>query len=235
MLQKMENKFKMNNLKPDSKTKITAIIQARMGASRLPNKVLLPLVGKPALWHINHRLKQCQRIDQIIIATSTNPLDDAIEEFAKKEGITCYRGSENDLLDRLYRTCEKYGVEVFVRVTADCPFVDPRLVDEMTEFYFQNQEKCDLVSNVHPPTFPDGLDLEIIPFRVLAETQFKLSNTFDREWFTAYLFEKAGYRQLNYTNNVDISKLRWTLDTPEDYEFFKAVYGELFPGKDVFL
>ncbi len=208
--------------------KITAIVQARMGSTRLPNKVLLPLKGKPILWHIINRLKRCKNIDKIVIATSNNPLDDKIEEFAIKENVLYFRGSEEDLLSRMYQACIKHNIKTFVRVTGDCPFVDPQLIDEMVEFYYQNKDQCDLLSNVHPATFPDGLDLEIIPLNALEEIYFEVKDKFYRECFTTYLFTKSKYKIMNYKNNSDQSKMRWTLDTPEDYEFFEKVYEALY-------
>ncbi|MBT3451353.1 aminotransferase class III-fold pyridoxal phosphate-dependent enzyme [archaeon] len=213
--------------------KITAIIQARMGASRLPNKVLLPLVGKPVLWHIVNRLKQCKNIDKIVIATSNNEKDQAIEDFAKGESILFTRGDEMDLVSRFHHTCLEHNINTFVRVTADCPFIDPELVDNMIDYYLKNKNQYDLLSNVHPATYPDGLDLEIIPFEALKKMFLEVKDSFYRECFTTYLFTKSEYKSLNYPNKSDQSKMRWTLDTPEDYEFFKKVYGGLYKNNNI--
>ncbi len=222
----------MNN---STENKVTAIVQARMASTRLPKKVLLPLEGKPVLWQIINRLKYCKNVDRIIIATSTNPMDNEIEEFARKENIPYFRGSENDLVERFYGACKSLNINHFIRVTGDCPFVDPSLVDAMIDFYFKNKEKCDLLSNVHPPTYPDGLDLEIIPFEAIKRLYSELKDPFYRECFTRYLFEISDYKKLNYENNENLSEMRWTLDTPEDYAFFKVIYHELFERDKVFL
>jgi spore coat polysaccharide biosynthesis protein SpsF len=219
----------------EKRLRVVAIIQGRMGSTRLPGKILKPILGRPLLSHIVERVRKAKTVDEVIIATSINPLDDPVEEFAKKEGIKYYRGKEADLIDRFYNACVKFNIDVIVRVTADCPFVDPQLIDKLVNIYLNNRDKYDLISNIHPPTFPDGLDLEIIPFSVMKEIHFGLKNKFDREWFTTYLFDKGKYQYYNLENDEDLSLLRWTIDYPEDYEFFKRVFSELYNPKKIFL
>ncbi|MEM3006428.1 MAG: glycosyltransferase family protein [Candidatus Nitrosotenuis sp.] len=212
---------------------LIGIIQARMSSTRLAGKVMLPLINKPILWHIHHRFKKCN-VDQICIATSTNPNDDQIEKFAANENIRVFRGSENLVLDRLISTAEKFHADAIVRITADCPLFDPQIVNEMISIY-KNHQKIDFVSNTIERTFPDGLDSEIMSLDFLYKLSDKLKDPFYREWFPAYIVENCNrFNYVNFKNKENLSHLRWTVDFPEDYEFVKIVYEELFPNLDVF-
>jgi spore coat polysaccharide biosynthesis protein SpsF len=212
--------------------KILAIIQARMGSSRLPGKVMLPILGKPMIWHIYNRLKTCKNVEQICIATSTNALDDQIEKFANKENIHLFRGSEDQIINRLLGAARKFNADVIVRVTADCPLIDPEIIDQLIKIYLNNSN-IDFVSNTIERTFPDGLDVEVISTNFLGKLLVELKES--QEWFIMHIIENhRKYRCLNYKNLENLSKLRWTVDYKEDYEFVKAIYQELFDNVKIF-
>lgn len=213
-------------------TKILGIIQARMSSTRLPRKVLLPILEKPVLWHIYNRLKNCKNIDQICIATSTNPPDDEIEKFAIQENIQLYRGSEEKIVNRLLGAAKKFGADAIVRVTGDCPLIDPKIVDQLITIYL-NKPSIDFVSNTMERTFPDGLDTEVISTKFLDRLLTEMDDS--QEWFIMHVIEnQKRYRCEGYKNVEDLSQLRWTLDYNEDYEFVKAVYNELFDEGRIF-
>jgi len=212
--------------------KIVTIIQARMGSKRLPGKVMLPILGKPILWHIVNRLRFCKEIDEICIATSTNPEDHIIEEFAIKEQILLHRGPEDDVLERILGAVEKFQADVIVRITADCPLVDPNLVDTITRI-FKNNPKLEYVSNIINRTFPDGLDTELYSTKLLQK--LSKENERNRMNFVRYIIQNhKKYKTENYSSHHNLPNLRWTLDYPEDYHFIKKIYQELFTEEKVF-
>ena len=212
--------------------KILGIIQARMGSSRLPGKVMLPILEKPILWHIHNRLKTCKNINEFCIAASTSHADDEIEKFAIKEKIHLFRGSEERIVDRLLGAAKRFDADAIVRVTGDCPLIDSNIIDKLITIYLNNPG-IDFVSNTMERTFPDGLDTEVISTKFLEKL---LPEVYDsQEWFIMYIIEnQKRYRCKNYKNNEDLSQLRWTLDYNEDYEFVKAVYHDLFDEKKMF-
>lgn len=213
--------------------KILGIIQARMSSTRLPNKVMLPIVGKPILWHIYNRLGKCN-VDQICIATSTNTSDDEIEKFALKENIEIFRGSEELVLIRLLGAAKRFKADAIVRITADCPFVDPKIVNQLLYIYRHNSN-LDFVSNTIERTFPDGLDAEVISTKFLEKLSNNLQDDFFQQWFATYMIEN--YKQfncMNYVHITNLSHLRWTVDYEEDYEFIKSIYNELYPKMNIF-
>lgn len=213
-------------------TKILGIIQARMSSSRLPGKVMLPILVKPVIWHIYNRLRTCNNIAQICIATSTNPLDDEIENFSIKENIAIFRGSEEKLVNRLLGAARKFDADAIARITADCPLVDPKIVDQLITIYLR-ASNIDFVSNTMERTFPDGLDAEVISTKFLDELSVELHDS--QIWFIMHIIEnQRRYRCMNYKNKVNLSKLRWTMDYEEDYEFIKAVYNELYDEAKIF-
>jgi spore coat polysaccharide biosynthesis protein SpsF len=212
--------------------KILGIIQARAGSSRLQEKIMLPILGKPIIWHIYNRLKNCNKINQICIATSTNSLDDVIEKFALNENIDIFRGSEEKIVDRLIGAARKFNADAIVRITGDCPLVDPYIVDQIIQKFLDNPN-LDFVSNTIKRTFPDGLDIEIISRDFLEKLPSQLGDS--QEWFAIHIIENhKRFNCINYSNTIDLSKLRWTVDYEEDYKFVKAVYQELFKQDQVF-
>ncbi len=214
---------------------IIAIIQARMSSTRLPGKVLKKIKGKTLLEILIDRLKHSKKIDKIIIATSTNPKDSAIVKLAKKINCPYFIGSEEDVLDRFYQTAKKFKADVIVRISGDCPFQDPKLVDEMIDFYLKNKKKFDYVSNVDPPTFPDGLDLWVFPFRTLKRAWKEASLKSEREHVCPYIWKNPHlFRIGHFESKINYSYLRWTVDEATDFEFVKNIYERLYQKGKIF-
>lgn len=218
------------------KTKKTAaIIQARMGSSRLPGKVMKELTGKPVLWHVIERVKQAKNIDQIIIATTTHKRDKIIFEKAEEWGVKPYQGSEEDVLARYYEAANKYDIDTVVRITSDCPLIDPHIIDEIVGYY--NKIDYTLVTNagsdLNNRTYPRGLDTEVFSFEVLEKAYNKAEEKYQREHVTPYIYEN--YEDIfYYKNNEDLSNYRLTLDTKEDFELIKILYDKLYKGEHNF-
>lgn len=216
---------------------VIAIIQARMGSTRLPNKVMMDFVGMPNLYHVVNRVKKSSRIDKVVVATTVNTSDDKIEEFCKSNQILFFRGSEKDVLDRFYQCALYHGGssgDRLVRITADCPLIDASIIDEVINLSLEGD--YDYASNVEPPTFPDGLDTEVIKFEVIKKVWEVATLKSDREHVTTYIRNsEAMFRKANFKSEIDQSDLRWTLDEYEDYEFIRLIYNHLYPVKPDFL
>ena len=215
--------------------KTAAIIQARMGSTRLPGKVMKDLKGKPVLWHVIERVKQAKNIDQIIIATTTAKRDKIIFKKAKEWGIKAYQGSEEDVLARYYEVANKYEIDTVVRITSDCPLIDPYVIDEIVEYY--NKNNYTLVTNagsdLNNRTYPRGLDTEVFSFEVLEKAYKNVEKKYQREHVTPYIYEN--YNDIfYYKNNKDLSNYRLTLDTKEDFELIKILYDKLYQGEHDF-
>lgn len=214
---------------------ITAIIQARTGSTRLPNKVLLDIAGKPLLEHVLDRVQASQLIDRIIIATTTSERDRVILEMAQRWGIASYTGSEADVLDRFYQAAKIYEAKTIVRITADDPFKDPEVIDRVLDYYLKYENSVDYVSNTITPTYPEGLDVEVFSFHALETAWRQARRASDRQHVTPYIWNQPQlFRLANITHNEDLSNLRWTLDTEADLEFTRKVYARLYHGQ-VFL
>ena len=182
---------------------------------------MLPILERPIIWHIYNRLKGCKKINQICIATSTNPLDDIIETFALKEKVDIFRGSEERIVDRLLGAARKFNADAIVRITGDCPLVDPFVVDQVIQT-FLDKPNMDFASNTIERTFPDGLDVEIISRDFLEKLSFQLGDS--QEWFAIHMIKNHELLNCsNYKNTTNLSKLRWTVDYEEDYEFVKKL------------
>ena len=213
---------------------IIAILQARMGSSRLPNKVLRKIKGKTLLELYINRVKQSRLIDKIVIATTTRSGDDAIKEIASKLGIECFRGSENDLLDRYYQCAKKYHADVVVRFTPDDPFVDYQVVDKAVQIFKDNQ--VDFVTNHFHPTYPEGLDIEIYSIDALEKSWKEAKLLSEREHVFPYIQNHQDqFKIINFEQDEDYSHLRWTIDYECDYEMTKAIYDYLYEKKPLFL
>ena len=210
---------------------IAAIIQARMGSTRLPGKVLMNLAGKPVLWHIITRLQQATLLDWIGVATTINPEDDLIENACISWGIDVCRGSPEDVLLRYFTCAQHLGMgagrdDYIVRITADCPLVDPAIVDAIVRMSVSG--KYDYASNVDPPSFPDGLDVEIFRFEALETAVREASLPSDREHVTPFIRKNIAFLKYNYANTSDLSSFRLTLDTPEDFRLITRIYDALY-------
>lgn len=220
--------------------RIIAIIQARMSSTRLPGKVLKKIKDKTLLEILVERLRHSKKIDEIVIATGDNEKDLAIVELAKKINCHYFVGSEEDVLDRFYQAAKEFKADVIVRVTGDCPFHDPKLVDDIIGFYLENIDSFDYVSNVDPPTFPDGLDLWVFPFRTLEKAWKEAKLKSEREHVCPYIRNNPDlFRIGHFESKVDYSNMRWTVDDATDFEFVKGLYenlhqeGKIFHMKDI--
>lgn len=223
---------------------ILAIIQARLGSTRLPNKVFKEILGKPILFHMIDRVKKSNYIDNICIATSTNPKDDILEKKVREYGIDVFRGSEDDVLERFYKCVTSYKEvpEIILRLTSDCPLIDAGLIDDLIETFKNSKNKPDYISNSLDVTLPDGLDCEAFTFKALEKTFFEAKNDFEREHVTPYIYmNRTIFNVISKTYSENKSFMRWTVDFPEDFEFINQVYlnlykqkGDTFNYKDVY-
>ncbi|MDD1664380.1 MAG: glycosyltransferase family protein [Methanomicrobiales archaeon] len=214
-----------------------AIIQARVGSTRLPGKVLLDLCGKPVLWHVVQRTRAARLVHQVLVATTSRPEDGEIERLCRDWGTPIYRGPTDDVLARYHGAVgylDRIGVPVdrIVRITADCPLIDPGVIDRGIR---ESEEKdSDYLSNIDPPTYPDGLDVEVFTRHTLEITHREATLPSDREHVTPYMRRNGRFKTWNIRAGRDLSPLRWTLDTREDYLFIREVYRRLFPAKNLF-
>jgi len=212
--------------------KITAIIQARMGSTRLPGKVLLTVGTETVLARVVQRLRRTSLIDGIIVATSDHPADDAIVRECERLRVACFRGSENDVLDRYWQAAQWCGAEAIVRITSDCPLIDPELVDETIQAFLS--QPADYASNTLERTYPRGLDAEVFTVAALEKMWRAARETYEREHVTPYLYEHQElFRLVSVRGQHDQSKHRWTLDTAEDLQLIRAIYAQ-FGNQDDF-
>lgn len=214
--------------------KTVAVIQARMGSTRLPGKVLLDLAGEPMLARVVSRVQRARRLDQVVVATTSEPADDAIDELCRARGWLCVRGSQEDVLDRYYQAALATRAGLVVRITADCPLIEPSVIDAVVDALLDEPPAADYASNVLPPrTFPRGLDSEAIRFEALERAWREDDNPAWREHVTPYIYRHPELFQMRrVAHTADLSHLRWTVDTPEDLELARRIYGAL--GDDRF-
>jgi len=200
-----------------------ALIQARMGSSRFPGKVLEDLCGRPMLWHVVNRVGKARSLDKVVVATTDGAVDDPIAQFCEREGIVCFRGSEQDVLDRFYRAAEANAADVVVRITADCPLIDPAVIDKVVARFERGD--CDYASNALRYTYPDGLDTEVFSFAALERAWREARKPSEREHVTPYL-RTDGFRAVNVESELPVSpaQYRWTVDHPQDLQFVRGVY-----------
>lgn len=205
---------------------VVAVVQARTGSTRLPGKVLLDLAGEPMLVRHVERVRRARTVDRVVVATTTEPADDAIVSLCAKWGWECFRGSEMDVLDRYYRTALALRADVVVRVTSDCPLIDPDVADRVVREFLERQPGVDYASNTLPRrTFPRGLDTEVMRFDALQRAWREDANPASREHVTPYIYGSAGrFRLHGVTDADDHSALRWTVDTPEDLALVRRIF-----------
>lgn len=210
---------------------ISAVVQARMGSTRLPGKVMLKLSNKPILEHIVKRLELCNSFKKIIIATSTDKKDDIIFKFCKDKNYSVYRGSKFDLLDRYYHVAKKYNLDGIIRITADCPVIDPLIVDRIVNYFKENNiDLCGLDGD-----FPDGLDCYIMSFKALKIAWEKAKLKSDREHVGPYIIRnKNKFKIKKMYIFKNLSHHRWTIDRPEDYKLLSIIYECLYDEKKPF-
>ncbi len=224
----------MQKRKDFMSNRIIAIIQARMGSSRLPNKVLKDIEGKPLLQHVVERISLSKLVDDIVIATSTNPKDDKVYEFAKRNNINVFRGSENNVLDRYYKAAKKFRAKTIIRITGDCPLICPEIIDEIVREY--QKSNFDYVSNTLLLTYPDGCDVEVFKFKALEKAWRECKDPVSREHVTTYMRSSGRFKIKNFENNqpVDPNEYKWSVDTQKDLDFVRQVYKHLYKGSHNF-
>jgi len=207
--------------------KVVCIVQARYTSTRLPGKVFLNLAGKPVIEQIFNQLSYSKRINQSVLATSELSSDDKLEVWAKSKNIEYYRGSLDDVLDRFYFTAKSFNADIVVRITGDCPLIDPEVVDDVISLFLK--DNYDYTSNINPPTFPDGLDTEVFKFSVLEETWKNAKLKSEREHVTPYVRKhNEKFKIGNFENKINLSHYRWTLDNEEDHELISRIYEKLY-------
>ncbi|SFC24053.1 cytidylyltransferase domain-containing protein [Pseudoalteromonas denitrificans] len=212
---------------------ILAIIQARMSSSRLPGKVLKPILGKPVLALQIERTLRSKKIDKLIIATSQEHSDTPIEVLCHKIGIECYRGDLNDVLKRFNDAAEHYKATHIVRLTGDCPLVDPELIDQVITHHINGN--YEYTSNIYPRSFPDGLDIEVLSKETLTRINQTATSDEDREHVTYFIDKNTTqFFMGNIAQQDDHSLMRWTLDTQDDFDFISQVYAALYHKKPNF-
>lgn len=207
--------------------KIVAVVQARMGSTRLPNKVMKPIGDKSIIQILLARLSKSRHVNQILVATSIDPRNDVLSEHVESLGFHCFRGSETDVLRRYIDAGKSVDADIVVRITGDCPLVDFALVDQVIERYLKGSSLYS--SNIDPPTFPDGLDIEVIDFLTLEKSGQETEDAFDREHVTPYLRKSTQITKSNLTSEIDYSNLRWTVDDPQDYEVVQNIFKHFAP------
>jgi len=209
--------------------KIICIIQARSSSSRLPNKVLLQINKNSVLDIVIKRLKKSKKINQIIVSTTKNKLDNKIVGIAKKNNVDYYRGESNNVLKRFYSTAKKFKGDTIIRVNADCPIIDPRVLDLMIDYYKKNN--FDFISNAINPTFPDGLDVAIFSYKILKKANLSAKSKYDKENVTSIMKSNNLLTSLYYSNKKNLSNFRLCLDEFKDYEVIKFIFNK---KKDIF-
>lgn len=216
----------------ESKKRTVAIIQARMSSSRLPGKVMAEISGRSMLYHVVKRVERAKMIDLVTVATSDLRSDDIIEAFCKNNDIRCFRGNLDDVLDRYYQAAKYFGAQIIIRLTADCPLLDPDIIDRVVRTF--SEGNFDYVSNVIEYTYPDGLDTEVFTFEALERAWQEARLKSEREHVTPYIRNHPEiFLQANVGYREDISHLRWTVDCPQDMDFVRSVFeqfGDSFFG-----
>lgn len=213
---------------------ILAVLQARFSSSRLPGKVLKDILGESMLFRQIERTLRSKKINKLIIATSTDASDDLVEKMCQEKGIDCFRGSLNDVLDRFYSAAQAIAPDHIVRLTGDCPLIDPEIIDSLVDLHFS--QKNHYTSNTLRPTFPDGLDAEVVSWQALQTAWEKATLPSEREHVTPYIYNRPEVFVLGNLERAegDLSSLRWTVDQPTDFLFVRRVYEALYPQNPAF-
>jgi glutamate-1-semialdehyde 2,1-aminomutase len=201
-----------------------------MGSARFPNKVMQPICATPMIGLLLGRLAKARRIDQIVLATSEDPRNEQLARYVRELGYEVYRGSEEDVLDRYYVAAKRYGADVVVRITGDCPLIDPEVVDAVIEKF--SSSGVDYASNSAPPTYPDGLDTEVFSAQALEAAWSGANSSYEREHVTPFMSESSQFARGSHVNASDESAERWTVDEPEDFEVVRKVFEHFHPRVD---
>ncbi len=214
-----------------------AIIQARMGSTRLPGKVMMPILEKPLLWHIVERLMSVEAIDKVVVATSDSRKDDRLAEFCDDYSIAFYRGREEDVLDRFYHAAKNFCGEHLLRITGDCPLIDPLVVNRLIDYYFQSKvDFCGVATGAGVAgrevvgRYPDGMDAEIFSMDILTMVWREATRDLHREHVTPFIWQQPERFRLEalYPDNGDYSHCRWTVDNLEDFKLVQWIYEQLY-------
>lgn len=210
-------------------TKVLGVIQARMDSKRLPGKVLKKIENKPLIWHIYKRLQNITEISQVVIATTNEDSDKPLRDFLVENKISFYAGSVNNVLDRLYNTGNKFQCDILVKVNADCPLIDPDLVQEGIKKYLTSNKKIDLVTNCVKETFPEGMQYAIFNFNSIIKLWKTIKDPFWKEYFFRYFLEKENKLSVEGIESpINFSSFRWAVDYQEDFDFVKKIYEVLY-------
>ena len=215
--------------------KIVATVEARMSSSRLPGKVLLEAAGKPMLEHLIKRLLAVSLIDEVVLATTINPADDKLEAFSKKMGISCFRGSEHDVMSRVIGAAEFISGDIVVEITGDCPIIDSQLVDQAIRVF--NANKVDYVNNCIIRSYPDGMDVQVFLLSTLKRSAAMTNNRLDREHVTLHIRNHPEiFTHLNLVSPIETywPNLGLTLDEPKDFDLLKSVIEHFYPHNEFF-
>jgi len=221
--------------------KTVAIIQARMGSNRLPGKVLMPIVGRPMLWHVVRRVRAVPSIDEVVVAVPDGPADEVLRQFCAANDIASFSGSEPDVLDRYYRAALAYGADPVLRITADCPLVDPEFIEKLVQLY--RSGSCDYAAvaagadaqNLNGGCFPDGMDAECFSFASLKRAWNEAQDPRDREHATRFIWRrKELFRCTKLLADQKYPPLRLTVDHPQDLEVASRIYEKLFSEGNIF-
>ena len=204
-----------------------AFIQARMGSIRLPNKVMKMVNGKPLIEYLLLRVAKAKLLDKVVVATSVNSNNDPLVSFVNSLGFETYRGSEQDVLSRFYEAAKFHNATTLLRITADCPLVDPNLIDSLIEEYFNSGS--DYATNTLPPTYPDGLDVEVFSFKSLEKAYKEAVAPNEREHVTPYIRYSGQFKIHNTVNKIDYSDRRWTVDELDDFEVVSNIFQYFHP------
>lgn len=217
------------------KLRVVILVQARMGSTRLPGKVLNEVMDKSLLDYLIERLNRVTLADEIVIATTTDLIDEKIVDFCLFEKIPLFRGKNEDVLDRYYSAAKAFKADVVVRITADCPLIDPKIIDQVIKIYLDNYPKFDYVSNSHMRSFPIGMDVEVFSFKALEEAFNDASLPEEREHVTPFIYRRpTRYQKYLLTHTPNLSHFRLTVDTVEDFQLIKTLLEEIYPKNPEF-
>lgn len=218
------------------KKKIVCIIQARTGSTRFPGKVLKKMQGKTVLSHVIKKALYSSFINRenVIVATTTKKHDDVIANISRQEGVRCFRGSEDDVLDRYYKAAKKHKGDIVLRVTSDCPLIDHKIINRVIK-EFTSDKKTDYCSNRLILSYPEGLDTEVFSFNALERAWKEADRPYDREHVTPYIYRQNGFNVKNALFGRDLSFLHFSVDYKQDLEFVKRVYKYLYEKKQDFV
>ncbi len=217
--------------------KIVSTIEARMASTRLPGKIMKEILGRPMLELLIERLKRAKKVDEIIVATTVNPEDEVVTRLAERVGVKWFRGSSEDVLDRVLQAAKFCKADVIVEMTGDCPLLDPEIVDMMVSKFLAGKGKYDYVANVIKRTYPRGLDTQVFPVAVLQEVSRMTQDPADRENVSLYIYEHPEkYRLLNVEAPPEIARpdLRLTVDTEDDLRLVREIFATIYPKKQNF-